>query len=132
MPRHYLVVDDSPVIRQTLVKMLERLSSDKPEISAAERSEEALEIFRRDEPDVVFMDIRLPDADGEQTARVMFEEDPETEIIIVTGLMEEDEQVREFISMGAFELLQKPIHSSDVEEVIQLLDQEQGGAGRIH
>lgn len=131
MARHYLIVDDSPVIRQTLSKMLERLAPEPPKLSTAEDSESGLKTFREASPDVVFLDVRLPDVDGEQTLRVMFEENPETRVVVITGLMEDDEQVREMLSMGAFALLQKPIHTEDVEELLRLLDQEESGAGRI-
>lgn len=133
MPRHYLIVDDSAVIRQTLGKMLSRFCPDGHRVSAAETSEEALQIFRKEKPGVVFMDIQLPDVDGEQTAQVMFKEDPTTKVIIISGLMEDDRRIRDLISAGAFDFLQKPIHSSDVKELIRLLEEEEdGGAGRIH
>lgn len=133
MPRHYLIVDDSAVIRQTLEKMLGRFCQDGHRVSSAEDSEQALQIFRKERPDVVFMDIQLPDVDGEQTAQVMFSEDPSTRVIIITGLMEDDPRVRNLISMGAFDFLQKPIHSADVKELIRLLkEEEDSGAGRIH
>lgn len=133
MPRHYLIVDDSVVIRQTLEKMLARFCPQGHRVSTAETSEEALQIFRKDRPDLVFMDIQLPDVDGEQTAQVMFQEDPETKVVIISGLMEDDDRIRELISAGAFDFLQKPIHSSDVKELIRLLEEEEeSGAGRIH
>lgn len=133
MTREYLIVDDSPVIRQTLEKMLQRFCADGHTISTAGSSEEALTHFREHRPDVVLLDIQLPDVDGEQTARVIFEEDPETRIVVITGLMEDDDRVRGLLSMGAFEFLQKPIHSSDVEELVRLIEQEEesSGAGRI-
>lgn len=131
MARDYLIVDDSPVIRQTLEKMLERLGSADAQIWTAETSKGALETFREQDPDVVFMDIQLPDVDGEQTAKVILTEDPQTRVIAITGLMEDDQRVRDMISMGAFDFVQKPIHSSDVEELLHLLDQEDSGAGRI-
>lgn len=131
MPRSYLIVDDSPVIRQTLEKMVERFSADHDGIMTAESSEEGLEIFREQRPDVVLLDVMLPDVAGDQTAQVMFAEAPETRVVVITGLMEDHERVREMLSMGAFEMLQKPIHSSDVQELMRLLDQEEEGAGRI-
>lgn len=131
MSRHYLIVDDSPVIRQTLEKMLDRLCSGGHQISSAETSEQALKIFRDQQPEVVFLDIQLPDVDGEQTAQVIFSEAPETKVIVITGLMEDDERVRSLLSMGAFDFLPKPIHSSDVQELLRLLEDEEAGAGRI-
>lgn len=131
MTREFLIVDDSPVIRRTLEKMLRRFGSGNARISTAADSQQALKEFRDKRPDVVLLDIQLPDVGGEQTARVMFNEDPSTRIVAITGLMEEDQRVRDLLSMGAFSLLTKPIHSSDVEELLRLLEEEESGAGRI-
>lgn len=131
MARQYLIVDDSPVIRQTLEKMLDRLCPEGYQVSSAETSEQALKIFRDQRPDVVLLDIQLPDIDGEQTAQMIFSEAPETKVVVITGLMEDDERVRSLLSMGAFDLLPKPIHSSDLQELLRLLEDEEAGAGRI-
>lgn len=130
MDRTYLVVDDSSVVRQTLEKMLQRFGDPDDRILSAESSEEALEVFREEKPDVVLLDIMLPDVDGDQTAQVMSDENPDTRVVVVTGLMEDDPRVQEMTTKGVFDVLQKPIHSSDVEQLIRRLEQEGGGSGR--
>lgn len=131
MPRTYLIVDDSPVICATLKKMLAQAGVDDRDMEAVQSGDEAMDRFYEVDPDVVFMDIQMPGMDGEQTASMMMTENPELKVIVVTGMGSEDDRVKNLRSMGAFELLEKPIHSDDVNRVLQLLDREESGAGRI-
>jgi CheY-like chemotaxis protein len=131
MPRGYLIVDDSPVICTTLKKMLVKAGVNERNIDVEQSGDEAMKTFYEAEPDVVFMDIQMPGMDGEQTASMMMTENPELKVIVVTGMGMDDDRVQSLRSMGAFELLEKPIHTEDVDRVLQLLDREESGAGRI-
>lgn len=124
MARDYLIVDDSPVVRNTLERMLTELGREDEWVYTAESSEEALDVFHEVEPDVVFMDIKLPDVDGEQTASVMLTQDPKTLVIVISALSADDKRVRNLLAVGAFEFLGKPIHSEDIKAVIQRVDEE--------
>lgn len=131
MVRKYLIVDDSPVICTTLSKMLAKLDVDDEFIETATSGEEALESFHEEDPDVVFMDIQMPGMDGEETAAMMMTENPEMRVIVVTGMGSEDPRVKNLRSLGAFQILEKPVHTEDVAKVVRLLDREESGAGRI-
>lgn len=132
MAREFLVVDDSQVIRMTLQRMLQREGGVDPEdIRAAEDGEEAMELFYESPPDIVFMDIDMPGMDGEQAATAMLEEKPEIRIVVVTAMNRGDKRVTNLISMGAFEVVEKPIHSEDIADIFALLEREESGAGRI-
>lgn len=131
MVRKYLIVDDSPVICTTLSKMLAKLDVDDEFIETATSGEEALESFHEGDPDVVFMDIQMPGMDGEETAAMMMTENPEMRVIVVTGMGSEDPRVKNLRSLGAFQILEKPVHTEDVAKVVRLLDREESGAGRI-
>lgn len=131
MPRNYLIVDDSPVICTTLRKMLVKAGVPEETISVAQSGDEAMERFYEEQPDIIFMDVQMPGMDGEQTASMMMTENPEIKVIVITGMGMDDERVKNLRSLGAFELLEKPIHSEDVDDVIRLLEREESGAGRI-
>lgn len=131
MPRTYLIVDDSPVICTTLKKMLVKAGVNEQQIEMAQSGDEAMEMFYEVHPDIVFMDVQMPGMDGEQTASMMMTENPEIRVVVITGMGMEDERVMNLRSLGAFELLEKPIHSEDVDELIRLLEREESGAGRI-
>lgn len=128
----FLVVDDSPVVTQTLRKTLQREGYDANQIHTASSGEEGLAMFEALNPDVVFLDVQMPGLDGEQTAAEMTHEDPEVRVIVITGMGPSDDRVRRMVAAGAFKVLEKPIHSEDLEEVLQLIERETSGAGRIH
>ncbi len=131
MPRTYLIVDDSPVICTTLSKMLTKVGVDERDIEVAQSGDKGLELFHEVDPDVVMMDIQMPGMDGEQAASMMMTENPELKVVVVTGMGMDDDRVQNLRSLGAFQILEKPIHTQDVDQLLQLLDREEAGSGRI-
>lgn len=129
--RAYLIVDDAPTIRRTLQGYLQHEGAHDEDIHVAADGEEGLELFRENEPDIVFMDIAMPGVDGEQAAQAMLTEDPMVKIVVITGKVRSDEQAERLISMGAFAFLEKPVRRSDIERVLQEIDTEEGRGGRI-
>lgn len=129
--RTYLVVDDAPTIRRTLQGYLEQEGAAAEDIHVAGDGKEGLELFRNNEPDIVFLDIAMPGVDGEQAAQAMLTEDPMTKIVVITGKTRTDEQAERLISMGAFAFLEKPVRRSDIERVLRDIDTEEGRGGRI-
>lgn len=129
--RTYLVVDDAPTIRRTLQGYLEQEGAAAEDIFVASDGKEGLELFRNEEPDIVFLDIAMPGVDGEQAAQAMLTEDPMTKIVVITGKTRADEQAERLISMGAFAFLEKPVRRSDIERVLRDIDTEEGRGGRI-
>lgn len=128
---HYLIADDSPTVRLSLQKMLAAEGVAKEHVLLAEDGEEALEHFRSHRPAVVFLDIRMPGLGGEDTARRMLEERPETKLVIITGADRTDDQVRRLVSLGAFELLLKPLRQRDVADLLYTIEVEAGRIIRI-
>ncbi len=77
-----LVVDDDPSIRM-LYK--EELEDEGYEVVAASSGEEALKLFEEEDPDLVTLDILMPDMDGIQVLRKMKEKKPRLPIIMSTA-----------------------------------------------
>jgi two-component system, chemotaxis family, protein-glutamate methylesterase/glutaminase len=107
-PTQVLIVDDSPVSRQLLTYILE---SD-PEIKVmgtAENGEEALNILKRQNPDIILMDIIMPRMDGLETTRKIMQTKP-IPIIIVSGVYNPHDIQKSYdaISAGAVAVLEKP------------------------
>lgn len=127
-----LIVDDSPVIRLTLKRYLQQHGFPERDIHVAESGEDAMGMFEDVDPRIVFMDMMMPDMDGEQAASLMLREDPLLKVVVVTGLDPSHEKVRNLVSLGAFSVLDKPIRSKDVASVLDEIDAEEGGGmGRI-
>ena len=120
-----LVVDDSAVVREFLVHIL---SSDPviTVIGTAGDGEEALDIVRRQRPDVITMDIHMPKMSGLEATRLIMETDP-TPIVIVSGTEDPSEVATTFNAMdaGALALLRRPAgighpdHEAMAQDMIQ-------------
>jgi two-component system NarL family response regulator len=78
-----LVVDDHPVVREGLVALLGR-QDDLVVAGETGDGEEAVEIFRRERPDVVLMDLRLPRMSGVEAITAIRHEFPEARILVLT------------------------------------------------
>jgi len=109
-----LIIDDDPLIRKTLSA---HLSKEKYDVILAEDGEEGLEEYQQCLPDLVILDIRLPDMDGLETLRLLKEKDKNACIIIMTAYDDMRTTV-EAIKLGAFEYLVKPLDFIELDLTI--------------
>ena len=100
-----LVIDDDPLIRKTLSSYLSKKGF---EAVAAEDGEEGIQKYEEHIPDLVILDIRLPDADGLEVLGRIREKNPNASIIIMTAY-DDMKTTIEAIKSGAFEYLVKPL-----------------------
>ena len=94
-----LVVDDHPVIREGIASMLKR-EPDFKIVGEATNGLEAIERVRELSPDVVLMDLRMPEMDGVEAMTKIREEKPEVKFIILTTFSD-DEYIFKGIAAGA-------------------------------
>ena len=105
-----LLVDDESGILETLAGVL----SDNGFLAITTPSGlEAVRIYRERRPDVVFLDVWLPDRDGLETLQALRELDPEATVVMISGHGTTATAVRS-IKMGAFEYLEKPLSYEQV------------------
>jgi DNA-binding NarL/FixJ family response regulator len=83
-PKKVLIVDRSPIFRNALKDVI-RISKDEVEIAEAPGASQALEIIRRDPPDVAFIDIALPEGDGFLLLERIRGMTPRTCVIVLTS-----------------------------------------------
>ncbi len=102
-----LVVDDDILQRELFKNCLEDVGL---ELLEAEDGEEALEVFRREHPMLVVMDVNMPRKNGLDTCREMKEIAGQygTAVILVTG-QDDSQMVQEAYQVGANEYLTKPV-----------------------
>jgi len=100
-----LIIDDDPLIRKTLNAHLNRQGF---ESRSAEDGERGLEIQGETNPDLILLDVRLPDLDGLEVLRRIRERDPRASVIIMTAYDDMKTTV-EAVKAGAFEYLVKPL-----------------------
>jgi two-component system response regulator DevR len=111
-PLRLLVVDDHEVVRQGLVSLLERREHFQV-VAEAGTAAEAVEMARKFEPDLVIMDVRLPDGSGIEACREIRSEFPNTKVVILTSYPDE-EAVLSAIIAGASGYLLKQIRGRDL------------------
>jgi DNA-binding NarL/FixJ family response regulator len=111
-----LIADDHPVVRSGLNNMLSNLA-DIAVVGEAARGDEALELNRALRPDVLVLDIRMPDASGLQLIPQLKADNPEVRVLILTSY-ENDEYLFGAISAGAHGFLLK---SAAYEELAQAI-----------
>ena len=116
-PLRLVVVDDHEVVRQGLVALLERREAFQV-VGEAGSVEEALGVVRRFRPDLVVMDVRLPDGSGIEACREIRAEMPETRVIILTSYPDE-EAVLSAIIAGASGYLLKQIRGRDLVNALE-------------
>jgi two-component system chemotaxis response regulator CheY len=131
MLRKALLVDDSPTIRMVLRAMLQQAGVPEGGIVEASTGESAVTLFRESKPDVVFLDVEMPGLDGEGTAMAMLREHPLAKLVLTTGLERTDPRVRRLVSLGAFDVVEKPLRRDRIEDVLRLVDEHDRQAGRI-
>lgn len=116
-PLTLLVVDDHEVVRQGLVALLGR----RPEfhvVAEAGTVAEAVDAARRFQPDVVIMDVRLPDGSGIEACREIRAELPDTRVVMLTSYPDED-AVLSAIVAGASGYLLKQVRARDLVAALE-------------
>jgi two-component system, NarL family, response regulator DevR len=111
-PHRLLVVDDHEVVRQGLVALLDRRPGFEV-VAQAGSVVEAIEQARLHQPDIVVMDVRLPDGSGVEACRAIRDELPGTRVIMLTSFPD-DEAVLSAIVAGASGYLLKQIRARDL------------------
>ena len=112
-----LVVDDHEVVRQGLVAMLERRPGFQV-VAEAGTVADAIEMARKNQPDLVVMDVRLPDGSGIEACREIRAELPGTRVVILTSYPDE-EAVFSAIVAGASGYLLKQVRGRDLVAALE-------------
>jgi two-component system chemotaxis response regulator CheY len=110
-----LIVDDVAVARDLVRAMLRSL--DVEQIFDASNGIDAIALFRREHPDIVFLDIRMPGMDGLQALAEMLAENPAAFIVIDSAESTAD-NVRAALELGAKGFLVKPFNMQKVRDVL--------------
>ncbi len=105
-----LVVDDETRFRTTLAKMLRSRGL---AVQAAGSGEECLEELAARPYDVVLLDIRMPGLGGLETLRLLKEQHPEVEVVMLSGHANLDTAI-ELLKLGAYDYLVKPCPLEEV------------------
>jgi pilus assembly protein CpaE len=112
-----LVVDDIAETRENLAKLI-GFESDMTIVASAEGGQQAVEFAKRDRPDVILMDINMPDMDGITATEIIANTVPESPIIMMSVQGEQD-YLRRSMLAGAREFLVKPFSADELVNAIR-------------
>lgn len=100
-----LVIDDEPVMRESMAAYLEDSGF---VVCQAGDGREGLDVFRREHPDLVMVDLRMPGMDGLEVISTVLGESPDTPTLVVsgTGVIQD---AMEALRRGALDFVTKPI-----------------------
>lgn len=110
-----LIVDDSLVIRN---KIGRSLLSQFANVFSARNGHEALELVEKHTPDVVTMDLTMPEMDGVESIRRIIRTAPRTRILVVSALADKATAI-EALSLGANGFLLKPFTVEEINKAIR-------------
>jgi two-component system nitrogen regulation response regulator NtrX len=115
MNTRILIVDDEPAILNALTGILEDEGYD---VLAAKSGPEALKLIKAEPPDLVFLDIWMPEMDGIETLRRALESVPHLQVVMMSGHGSIESAVKA-IKLGAYDYIEKPLSLEKVTLLIR-------------
>ncbi len=109
-----LVVDDEHSILETLQMFLEEKGL---QVFTADTGEKGLLIFEQEQPQIVILDIRLPDGNGLDVLKSMMEQQVPSKIIMITAFQDMETTIMA-MKRGAFDYIHKPLDIDQVEQAV--------------
>ena len=115
-----LVVDDEEDVRRLLTESLRREGF---QVAAAGSGREALALVQEEPPDLIILDLVMPEMDGIETLRRLRERGVAAKVVVLTAYGTA-QQVREAMALGVGEFIGKPF---DLDRLIRIVAEEVGG-----
>ena len=116
-PIRVMVVDDHDMVRRGLAAFL-RVKPDLKLVGEARNGQEAVDLCAERQPDVILMDLVMPQMDGATAIRLVRERCPEIQVIALTSFQEQA-LVEQALQAGAISYLLKNVSANDLAEAIR-------------
>jgi two-component system chemotaxis response regulator CheY len=118
VPKRVLITDDALFMRVTLKNMLTK--SGYEVVGEASNGRESVEMYKSLKPDLVTMDITMPEMDGISAVREIKQFDTNAKVIMCTAMGQKN-MVMEAVQAGAKDFIVKPFQPDKVLESVQKL-----------
>jgi NarL family two-component system response regulator LiaR len=116
-PIRVMVVDEHGMVRKGIVMFLKN-NPDMEIVAEAQNGREAVELCEKLAPDVILMDLQMPEMDGITATRIIHKQYPRIQIIVLTSFPDRD-KVQDALSAGAISYLLKNVSGEDLAEAIR-------------
>lgn len=113
-----LIVDDTPLIRSALARILTQHDFSLGPIVEATNGEEAVAQARAHQPDIILMDIKMPVLTGLQAMAIIRKEQPHVKVVMLTAY-NEFAYVQKALKLGARDYLLKPVRPDKLVELLE-------------
>lgn len=114
----FLVVDDSEFARRNMKKILTAVGGEAA--GFATNGREAIDQYMKLRPDVVFMDITMPEMEGVEAVQTIMDRDASAKIVMVSSNGYQ-ELIKEALDSGAKHFLTKPVEPTQVASVVNFV-----------
>ena len=111
-----MIVDDHAIVRQGLIKLIE-MANDFKVVAEGSNGREAIELVNIHRPDIVLMDLNMPDMDGIEACRRITQCDADAKVIALT-VCEEIDRITEALAAGAKGYILK---NTDLESLARII-----------
>ena len=116
-------MEDEAPIRDGLEGILKKLNPVYQVVGKADNGREGLELIRRLRPDVIIVDIRMPDMDGLAMLKTLRKEGLETKALIVSAYSDFD-YAKKAIALGIENYLLKPVNLTELKNTLSKIKEE--------
>ncbi len=120
-----LLVDDEPLVREELGALLQ---DEGYEVITGSDGEEGIALFRKEAPDLVITDVRMPRRDGLSLAVIIKQEDPSVPVTVITGHGTESMAI-EALRAGVTDFIKKPVRLDDLSAALARMEAARVPAG---
>ena len=114
-----MIVEDSNLMISIIRNFVKKKLGSDVMFIEAHNGKEAVEKYPVENPDLVFMDIKMPEMDGLSALKMIHEIDPDAKVVMVTSLKEASQE-QAAKDMGAILYIMKPFSSADIFKALDL------------
>lgn len=112
-----LLVDDESLIREAISENIKWEEMGFEFLGACENGRQAVEMIKQDQPDLLLTDINMPFMDGMELTKFVYENYPDTKVIIISGF-DEFEYAKNAVKYQVLEYILKPITPTEFSETL--------------